>query len=112
VITERCRHPHCFNPIPCPNPGHARKDERLSAARRGYGRRWRDYRARYLLEHPLCLRCEEAGIVTAALEIDHIVPVHHASDPLFWIPSNHQPLCKPCHVSKTNEDRKKGLIRL
>ena len=36
--------------------------ERPSAARRGYGGRWRKARARFLAEHPTCARCIlEAG---------------------------------------------------
>lgn len=73
---------------------------RGTATRRGYDRKWRRYRAAYLSAHPLCARCARLGMVTVATVVDHIIP--HRGDPiLFWLPSNHQPLCKVCHDRKT-----------
>ena len=48
-----------------------------TSAQRGYGARWRRFRAAYLarVENCLCLFCKAAGRVTAASEIDHIQPV-------------------------------------
>lgn len=63
---------------------------------RGYGYRWQQYRLRYLAQHPLCVMCEAAGRVEAAVVVDHVVP-HEGDQQLFWSASNHQALCKPCH---------------
>jgi 5-methylcytosine-specific restriction protein A len=71
---------------------------RTSAARRGYGRAWRAKRLAYLRAQPLCRACEAEGRVTAAHEVDHIVPLSRggADDE-----TNYQPLCKACHSRKT-----------
>ncbi len=75
---------------------------RPSAAARGYDRTWREYRAAYLADpaHALCRRCLEDGRATEATVVDHVRP-HRGDLALFWDPANHQPLCKPCHDSKT-----------
>ena len=73
---------------------------RPSAASRGYDGRWRKARLSFLATHPLCVTCERRGIVTAASEVDHIIP-HRGDQTLFWNQNNWQGLCKPCHSRKT-----------
>lgn len=68
---------------------------RGSAARRGYGKRWREAADRWLIEHPWCVRCD--GL---AEEVDHIIP-HKGEVKPFWDRSNWQSLCKQCHSRKT-----------
>jgi 5-methylcytosine-specific restriction protein A len=79
------------------------KTERPSAAKRGYGHRWRIYRRWFLSqpENALCRQCKAEGKIVNAIDVDHIKPVRGADDPLFWEPSNHQGLCLPHHRSKT-----------
>lgn len=58
-------------------------------------------REQYLRMHPLCLHCERRGRITAAAEVDHIIPLHEGgSDD----DSNKQALCQPCHKDKTARD--------
>jgi 5-methylcytosine-specific restriction protein A len=79
--------------------GHRTYDQqRGSAAARGYGYRWRIYRRWFLRRNPLC-SCGQA-----ATDVDHIKAVSGPDDPLFWEPSNHQPLCHPCHSAKTRRE--------
>jgi len=66
-----------------------------SAAKRGYDRKWRAYRAAFLQLHPLCVSCGRQAVI-----VDHIQKISGANDPLFWEPSNHQPLCRTCHNRK------------
>jgi 5-methylcytosine-specific restriction enzyme A len=81
--------------------------ERPSAARRGYGLRWRRARAAYLARHPLCVPCRVAGRLKPAAVVDHVVP--HRGDPvLFWDEGNWQGLCKPCHDAKTAREGRWG----
>ena len=54
----------------------------------------------YLRRYPLCVHCESAGRVTAATDVDHVIP-HRGDETLFWREDNWQPLCKPCHSRKT-----------
>jgi 5-methylcytosine-specific restriction protein A len=74
--------------------------QRGSSSQRGYGARWRRYRIRYLMEHPLCINFEECHNVTTV--VDHIVPVNKGGT--FWNPANHQPMCKNCHDRKTAKE--------
>ena len=76
------------------------RDERPSAAKRGYDRHWRKARLVYLGENPLCVRCGDRGFVIAAEVVDHVVP-HKGNRDLFWDRANWQALCKPCHDWKT-----------
>lgn len=74
--------------------------QRGTAASRGYGAKWRAYRAAFLRSHPLCAACAELGVVTPATDVDHIRP-HGGDWSLFWDRANHQALCHPCHSRKT-----------
>ena len=57
--------------------------------------------------NPLCVMCEAKGLVTAATELDHIVPLCKGGPDTT---ENCQPLCTACHKQKTLGDipRKKG----
>ncbi len=68
---------------------------RRSAYERGYNRRWRRASRSYLRNHPQCAHCPCAATV-----VDHVKP-HKGDYDLFWQESNWQPLCKPCHDTKT-----------
>lgn len=57
----------------------------------------------FLGEHPLCLKCEEVGIVKGSTDVDHIKPAG-PNDPLFWEPTNHQALCHKHHSEKTAKE--------
>jgi 5-methylcytosine-specific restriction protein A len=81
--------------------------QRPSAARRGYGSRWRRARAAYLARHPLCVPCRVAGRLAPATVVDHVVP-HHGDQRLFWDESNWQSQCKPCHDGKTAREGRWG----
>jgi len=89
----------------------ADREARGSAAQRGYDARWRRYREWYLNQHPLCAMCEKEGRVTAAVIVDHVVPVQSKDDPRFYDETNHQGLCVRCNAIKTTEDKRKGLTR-
>jgi 5-methylcytosine-specific restriction enzyme A len=77
--------------------------QRPSAAQRGYDSRWRNVRARYLAEHPLCASCLAEGRLTAATVVDHVI-AHGGDRQLFCDRDNWQALCKGCHDSKTVRD--------
>lgn len=108
-----CRHPGCPALVPrggglCPDHrsgAHRRYDsDRLSAHRRGYTRQWSRERARQLDREPLCRACRRQGRVTAASEVDHIVPARIAPS-RFLDPANLQSLCRACHAAKTWRER-------
>lgn len=101
-----CRHPQCPELTSdrfCDK--HKKENVRPSSSRRGYGSRWRKARSRFLKSNPLCVKCKEAGRLTEATVVDHIIP-HRGDETLFWDESNWQALCKKCHDTKTmTEDR-------
>jgi 5-methylcytosine-specific restriction enzyme A len=70
---------------------------------RGYGYRWQRARDRFLREHPLCVECKRDGRPVPAVVVDHIVP-HRGDQDLFWDELNWQPLCKPHHDAKTQQE--------
>lgn len=73
---------------------------RPSAAKRGYGRQWRNARDGFLRKHPLCVECQKSGQIVAATVVDHI-KAHKGNKDLFWDRDNWQPLCKKHHDQKT-----------
>jgi 5-methylcytosine-specific restriction enzyme A len=81
--------------------------QRPSAARRGYGPRWRRARAVFLAQHPLCAACQAKGRVVPATIVDHVVP-HRGDQKLFWDRNNWAPACKPCHDAKTAREGRWG----
>ncbi len=72
--------------------------KRGNPADRGYGWLWSKLRKALLAQEPLCRTCREQGRVTAATELDHIVPkAEGGADDL----ANLQALCGDCHKDKT-----------
>lgn len=86
--------------------------EELDALRKGA--RWQRIRARVIRAQPLCARC---GLSISEI-VDHIVPAHVAIQQArdsglyptdrnagYYLRSNLQGLCHPCHYDKTLEDK-------
>ncbi len=85
---------------------------RGTATSRGYDVRWRRARDSFLREFPLCgqrpreqrpvmSKCFEENRVTAASQVDHVVP-HRGNNPaLFWDRDGWQSMCGTCHKRKT-----------
>lgn len=71
-----------------------------SASERGYDWRWQQYRKSFLARNPLCVSCLARDRTAAATVVDHIQP-HKGDKSLFWLATNHHPLCRACHDSKT-----------
>ena len=77
----------------------ARKpDDRPSAAKRGYGRRWEKIRTLHLAREPLCRACKAEGQDTAATDVDHIKPKRAGGTDQ---EENLQSLCIYHHARKT-----------
>jgi len=116
-----CRHPLCRELLD--KPGFCKLHEseahkihrdydscRGSSTKRGYDYRWQKTRKGYLENHPLCVHCEAEGRITAANEVDHIIPIQIA--PMRkYDRTNWQPLCKSHHSKKTAKDRIKYQLR-
>jgi 5-methylcytosine-specific restriction protein A len=99
-----CAHPGCRELTSdrfC--PAHARQDAREyeryrrdPATRKRYGQQWRIIRALYIAGHPLCERCKEAGRITPAQEVHHILPLAQGGS---HDVENLMSLCASCHSS-------------
>jgi 5-methylcytosine-specific restriction protein A len=72
---------------------------RGTSTERGYGYGWRKLREWYLTEHPLCVECERAGVVSAATLIHHI-----DRDTSNNQESNLKALCADCHQQQHQND--------
>lgn len=85
--------PPTFSPTRADAPAFARPEaERPSAAKRGYGGKWRAVRAAFLRAHPVC------ACGAPACEVDHVVPLREGGSNAR---ANLRALCKPCHSRKT-----------
>lgn len=86
------------------------KYSRKSRSERGYTYAWQKARKRFLAEHPMCVMCEEQGVLRGATIVDHITP-HRGDMELFWEPSNWQALCKPHHDGAKQSMEHTGILR-
>jgi 5-methylcytosine-specific restriction protein A len=75
-------------------PWHAQSHRWYASAR------WREARQRFLVAHPLCVQCEQAGRVVPATVVDHIVP-HRGNPERFWDVLNWRSLCVSHHNAKS-----------
>lgn len=73
------------------------------AAQRLRGRALQERNLRILLRDPLCLSClaVKPSIITVAVEVDHIVPLHRGGSDS---DINLQGLCIACHRSKSAKE--------
>lgn len=92
--------PKTYRPPTAPKAATVNGQPRPSAARRGYGHKWREARAAYLAEHPFCAECKKHDLLVLATEVDHIVP-HKGNPILFWTIENWQSLCGTHHKQKS-----------
>ena len=80
-------------------------DHREQSQKRGYDWTWRALSKQVRNEEPLCRHCLREGRVTAAVCVDHIVPISIAPD-LRLVRINLQGLCASCHARKTQGEAK------
>jgi 5-methylcytosine-specific restriction protein A len=104
-----CAFPGCPGPAPrgqrhCPDHTHLDKDQRPTAARRGYDRRWTTFSRRYLNNNPMC---QHPDCVAAAKVTDHIVPLAAAGP--HCDERNSQALCLDHHASKTAAEQRGAI---
>jgi 5-methylcytosine-specific restriction protein A len=78
------------------------KQERPSAAKRGYGRAWQTASKAYLRAHPVCAIHGSSCTIEATC-VDHVKP-HRGDHDFFWDRSNWQAACKSCHDAKTAKE--------
>ena len=72
---------------------------------------WKKIRDQRRRENPICQECERNGIIRRMNVVDHIKPIDEAPE-LALDYDNTQSLCTPCHVRKTNKDKKEKAKRI
>lgn len=77
------------------------QERRGTRTERGYDYQWQQVRLMVLRREPWCRRCKANGLWTLATLVDHIIPLPEGPRLLL---ENLQPLCDPCHITKTAED--------
>jgi len=67
--------------------------------------RWLRARHAFLVAHPLCITCEQAGFIVAAVAVDHR-DGHRRTDwrGRFWDQTRWQSLCAACHNQKSAKE--------
>ena len=81
-------------------------DRRGTATERGYGASWAKLRVRIMRRDAgLCQPCLHAGRVTAAKQVDHIIPKTEGGTDA---ENNLQAICTACHKAKTGREAAKG----
>jgi 5-methylcytosine-specific restriction enzyme A len=107
-----CRQPRCAGLVSPPAsrcPAHQDVDRppdlRISAAKRGYDRRWRTLRVMIAKDRPpLCCDCLAEGRIAIGRELDHVIPraVGGDNDPinLAW-------RCRRHHAIKTARETRR-----
>ena len=78
-------------------------------------RRWRDLRAAYLAEHPLCEDCDAAGRTTPAEEVHHLAEILSGATmeemmALAYDPANLRALCADCHHARHGKVNRKEQL--
>ena len=76
------------------------KRDRPAETIRHYDGSWEKFSKRYRAEHPLCVDCEKAGMVTAAKEVHHIAKVNDNPERKYDS-DNLMSLCSSCHAKRT-----------
>lgn len=88
-------------PIFRPPATHAQCLAAAEKPKRIRGRRLQILRQRCFERSPLCVGCAERGIIRAATQRDHIIPLSQGGAD---IDANTQALCDDCHAEKTARD--------
>lgn len=101
----RCEGPYCSHHLKA--LGAIDREERGSAAKRGYNARHRKWRLMVLARNPLCVRCLAEDKTSAATVADHVVPLD-PKNPTGgdWSLDNGQGLCHAHHNQKTGAEKK------
>jgi 5-methylcytosine-specific restriction protein A len=103
--TSYCTQPGCSTRVRSGHcDAHSRHAQlnarRGSAASNGYDRAWQRFRLGVLIRHPLCADCHDAGRLTVAVEVHHVVKVRDDRRRRLD-PTNVRSLCKACHSRRT-----------
>ena len=88
---------------PCPT--HPPPAAWATSTRPGSTRQWRLRRARVLRDAPLCPACLAEDRVTAAVEVDHVVPLARGGTDDY---ANLAPICVEHHKTKTRARRRRA----
>lgn len=69
--------------------------------------KWQKIRKAHLMEHPICVMCEQQGTITLARVVDHITP--HKGDEAKFFGGPFQSLCYAHHNSTKQKMEKREI---
>lgn len=76
---------------------------------RGSGR-WKQFRAHFLARYPLCAPCSRRGVIRAAEQVDHVVPlkalIERGEPERCFDEDGCEGICRPCHATKSAAERR------
>lgn len=104
MALHNCPHPGCSNLTLdryCAEHASDRDRYRGSRIERGYDEQWLKFRARYIIDHPLCTDCLSTDQITPAREVHHIHKLRDGGAK-FDI-NNVMALCSSCHAKRTGK---------
>ena len=95
---------------------HPKHDKNADIAKIYNSAKWQKLRNAYLMEHPLCERCLEKGIIKEAAEIHHKKPISTGNSnsemrEIAYDYDNLMSLCTECHHKIHQEMRRKNNKR-
>lgn len=64
---------------------------------------WRKAAKKFKDKNPLCVECDNQGIVTKVKVVDHIIPINKGGERLDE--TNFQSLCESCHNKKSSLEK-------
>ena len=101
-IAHPCNHPGCpaltterFCPAHAKQVQQRYDKERGTATERGYDSTWAKVRKIQLSQYPLCQRCEQGGVIRAAVLVHHVKRIADGGSVLDQ--NNLLSVCADCH---------------
>lgn len=93
--------------LPRPWKPKARENDKMQHRPRSHDlyhtARWTRESREFRKKYPLCVKCQQEGIITPVEVVDHVIPFPLCD---FWDKTNWQSLCRKHNIEKGNKDKR------